>query len=106
MRRIRRFNEFLESSEFDYDRIIKMMKKIHNWGLGIVSSIEDFEKNDEYFKQPIDENDYVEQFHIYLTDLEGGRLRNQFNNNTKLRVGKWKIGPIVNHPNSIWSQRT
>lgn len=91
--------------KFDYDKIIRIIKKTHGWGFGIINNIDDFEANSEYFKDPIDEHDYVEQFHIYLTDLECGRLRGEFNNDTKLRVGRWKTGIQVNKPISIYSQR-
>ena len=67
--------------------------------------MDDFEDNEEYFKDPVDDNDYVEQFHIYLTDLECGRLRGDFNNDRNLRVGHWNKGVQVNKPNSIWNQR-
>ena len=104
MRKIKKFNEMFED-KYDYDKIIRMLKKTHGWGLGIMNNIEDFESNEEYFLNPIDENDYSEQFHIYLTDLKHNRLRGQLDNNPSLRVGKWKIGPIVAKPVSIWSQR-
>ena len=91
--------------KYDYYKIIRMLKKTHGWGFGVIQSIDDFESNVEYFIDPVDENDYVEQFHIYLTDLKCGRLRGQFNNDSKLRVGHWNKGIQVNKPTSIWSQR-
>ncbi len=91
--------------KYDYDKIIRMLKKTHGWGFGVIQSIDDFESNVEYFIDPVDENDYVEQFHIYLTDLKCGRLRGQFNNDSKLRVGHWNKGIQVSKPTSIWNQR-
>jgi hypothetical protein len=51
-------------------------------------------------------HDFAEQFHIYLTDLECGRLRGEMNNDSKLRTGKWKMGIPVYNPTSIYNQRT
>ena len=104
MNKIKKFFEMFED-KYDYDKIIRMLKKTHGWGFGVIQSIDDFESNEEYFKEPVDENDYVEQFHIYLTDLKCGRLRGDFNNDSNLRVGRWTRGVQVNKPTSIWSQR-
>ena len=104
MNKIKKFFEMFED-KYDYDKIIRMLKKTHGWGFGVIQSIDDFEGNEEYFREPIDENDYVEQFHIYLTDLKCGRLRGDFNNDRNLRVGHWNKGVEVNNPRSIWNQR-
>jgi hypothetical protein len=92
--------------KYDYDKIIRILKKVHGWGFGIITNIDEFESNTDYFSNPMDENDYAEQFHIYLTDLKCKRLRGEFNNDTKLRTGKWKIGMPVYNPVSIFNQRT
>ena len=105
MNKINRFYEMFED-KYDYDKIIKILKKTHGWGFGVINNIDEFESNSDYFLNPIDEHDYVEQFHIYLTDLQGKRLRGEFNNNTKLRTGRWKIGIPVYNPISIYNQRT
>jgi hypothetical protein len=104
MNRIKKFFEMFKD-KYDYDKIIRMIKKSHGWGFGVINKIDDFEDNEEYFKDPIDENDYVEQFHIYLTDLECNRLKGGFINDRNLRVGHWNKGVEVNNPRSIWSQR-
>lgn len=104
MNKIKKFFEMFED-KYDYDKIIRMTKKSHGWGFGVINKIDGFEDNEEYFKDPIDENDYVEQFHIYLTDLECGRLKGGFINDRNLRVGHWNKGVEVNSPRSIWSQR-
>ena len=91
--------------KYDYDKIIRMLKKSHGWGFGVIESIDDFESSDEYFKDPIDENDYVEQFHIFLSDLEANHLKGKYNNDSLLRVGRWNKGIQVGKPNSIHSQR-
>ncbi len=91
--------------KYDYDKIIRMLKKTHGWGFGVIQNFDGFESNEEYFKDPIDENDYVEQFHVYLTDLQCGKLRGKFINDSNLRVGRWTRGFQVNKPISIWSQR-
>lgn len=105
MYKIRKFYEMFKD-KFDYDRIISIIKKTHGWGFGVINYMDEFESNKEYFLNPSDENDYAEQFHIYLTDRECGRLRGGFNNDPSLRLGKWKTGFQVNHPVSIYSQRT
>ncbi len=102
--RIKKFNEMFEE-KYDYDKIISILKKTHGWGFGVLQSIDAFESDDEYFKDPIDDNDYAEQFHIYLTDLETGRLRGQINRDSKIRVGLWNKQISVNNPRSIWNQR-
>ena len=110
MKHLKSFNEHKSINEmnyedkFDYSKIIRILKKSHGWGFGIVSSIEEFEDNQEYFLNPIDENDYAEQFHIFLTDKETGQLRGQFNNKHSLRLGKWKIGNQVASPVSIYNK--
>ncbi len=103
--RIKRFFEMFED-KYDYDRIILILKKNHGWGFGVINQIDNFESNEEYFNDPIDEDDYAEQFHIYLTDSESGRLRGNLNKSTSLRLGKWKLGIPVNKPTSIYSQLT
>jgi 8-oxo-dGTP diphosphatase len=99
-------NEMMYQDKFDYDHIISILKKTHGWGFGIVSSIDEFEDNEEYFLNPIDDNDYAEQFHIFLTDKETGQLRGQFQNKTSLRMGKWKTGIQVASPVSIYNKLT
>ena len=104
--RIKKFFEFLVEKNYDYDKILSILKKTHSWGLGILNNLEDFENNEEYFSDPIDENDYSEQFNIYLTDLIAGRLRGQMNKNHSLRLGKWKNGIPVANPTSIYNKLT
>ena len=105
MNKIKRFYEMFET-EYDYDKIIRILKKTHGWGLGISNEIENFISNKDYFLEPIDDHDFAEQFHIYLTDLECGRLRGEMNNDSKLKTGKWKMGIPVYNPTSIYNQRT
>lgn len=85
MKHIKLFNEMKYQDKFDYDRIISILKKSHGWGFGVISNIDSFEDNEEYFLNPEDNNDYAEQFHIYLTDMENGQLRGRFNNKTSLK---------------------
>lgn len=106
MKHLKKFNEMNYQDKFDYDRIILILKKTHGWGFGIISSIDEFENNSEYFLNPEDENDYAEQFHIFLTDKETGQLRGEFNNKHSLRLGKWKIGNQVASPVSIYNKLT
>jgi len=101
---IKSFNEMKFVDKFDYDRIINILKKSHGWGFGVISQIDDFEDNIEYFLNPIDDNDYAEQFHIYLTDKETGRLRGEFRNTHSLRLGKWRLGIQSQKPTSIYTK--
>ena len=104
MTKIKKFFEMFED-KYDYDRIIKILKKSHGWGSGVINDIDDFESNEEYFLNPVDDNMYAEMFHIYLTDKQCKRLRGEFNNDSKLRLGRWKTGIQVNKPFSVWNQR-
>lgn len=101
--KLKKVNEML-NNKFDYDKIINILKKTHGWGFGIINLTEDFESNDLYYIDPVDDNDYAEQFHIFLTDLETGRLRGQFRNEHGLRLGKWKISTPVDAPTSIYNK--
>ena len=69
--RIERFYEMFEG-QFDYDRIVTIMKKKYGWGLGVINFTEDFESNSEYFLSPKDDRQYAEQFNIFLSDMENG----------------------------------
>jgi len=102
--RIMRFNEMMED-KYDYERIIKDLKG-RGWGFGIISSVDDFEANDQYFTNPNSDDEYADQFHVYLTDLQTGQLRGRFNNKQSLRLGTWQHGIQVNTPVSIYNQRT
>ena len=103
--RIKKFFEMFTKS-YDYETILRILKKTHGWGQGSMDLLDDFESNEEYFMDPIDEHDYVEQFHIFLTDAECGRLRGEMNKDFSLRQGKWKIGiPVMGHT-SIYNKLT
>ena len=101
--KLKRVNEML-NNKFDYDKIINILKKSHGWGFGTINFTEDFESNDLYYIDPVDDNDYVEQFHIFLTDLETGRMRGQFRNEHGLKLGRWKMGIPVESPTSIYNK--
>jgi hypothetical protein len=85
MKYLKNFSEMYED-KYDYNYIISILKKSHGWGMGVLSSIDEFEENDEYFLDPSDDNDYAEKFHIYLTDKQTGRLRSDFNTSSDNRV--------------------
>ena len=103
MNHIRRFNEMYED-KFDYENIIKYLKNTHGWGDGVLTYIDGFESNEEYFKNPQNDADYSLQFNVYLTDLEADRLKGEFNTSANnLKVGKWKMGINVNAPTSIYN---
>ena len=106
MKHLKLFNEMNYQDKFDYDRIISILKKCHGWGFGIINSIDEFESSDEYFLNPIDDNDYAEKFHIFLTDRQTGQLRGGIQNRSNLRLGKWKTGFQVNQPISIYNKLT
>lgn len=106
MKNIKYFNEMNYQDSFDYDQIINTLKKTHGWGFGIISYTDEFESNSEYFLNPQNENEYIEQFHIFLTDKTTGQLRGEFNNKHSLRLGKWKTGIQVAAPVSIYNKLT
>jgi hypothetical protein len=103
--RIKRFNEMMDN-KFNYDHIIRTMVKNHGWGNGCIDYVNDFESNSEYFLNPQNDNEYAEQFHIYLTDLQTGQLRGQLQNKHNLRQGKWKLGTQVNRQVNWYSKLT
>lgn len=102
---IERLTEMMEE-KFNYDHIISILKKSHGWGFGVISSIDEFESNPEYFLNPDNDNDYAEQFHIFLTDKETGQMRGQFQNKHSLKQGNWKASVSVNSPTSIYNKLT
>lgn len=98
---------FEELVSYDYDFIFKILKKNHGWGNGCLNYIEQFEKNSEYFFNPEDSNDYVNQFHVFLTDLQTGRLRGDFHKEPSgLRQGVWKMSIPVRQTTSIYNKLT
>lgn len=101
--RIKKFFEMF-SEDFDYDKIIKILRKSYGWGMGIITKIDEFEGNQEYFLDPQNDDDYIEQFNIFLKELSSNRLRGKFNNTQSLKMGKWKLGPNVNYPTSIYNK--
>ena len=103
--RIERFNEMFEG-QFDYDRIVTILKKKYGWGLGIINFTEDFESNPEYFSSPKDDRDYADQFNIFLSDMEIGKMRGEFQNTHSLEPGKWRLGYQVSKPTSIYNKLT
>ena len=104
LKHLKTFNEMKHQDKFDYDKIIRILKKSHGWGFGVLSMTDEFEDNSEYFKNPQDDHDYAEQFHIFLTDKETGQLRGDFSNSHSLRLGKWKTGIQVANPVSIYNK--
>ena len=101
--RIKKFFEMFED-KFDYDRIITILKKNYGWGLGVVTNIDEFENNSEYFQNPQSDDEYIEQFHVYLSDKQADRLRGKLNNTPSLRLGKWKLGIQADKPTSIYNR--
>jgi hypothetical protein len=101
---IKRFNEMVQS--FDYQRIKNDLKSSYGWGEGSMSLCSQFEENSEYFENPSDERDYVDQFHIYLTHLFSNRLRGSLNKNIGLRLGEWSTGVKVSKPTNFYNKLT
>ena len=101
--KIKRYNEMFQD-KFDYDRIIKILKKTYGWGLGVITLIDEFESNPEYFMNPQNEDDYIEQFNIFLSDKNINRMRGELNNTPSLRLGTWKLGTQVSKPTSIYNK--
>ncbi len=104
MKYIKKFYEMNFQDQYDYDNIIMILKKNHGWGFGVLAYTDEFENNEEYFKSPLGDDDYAEQFHIFLTDKQTGKLRNEFTNKHSLRLGKWKLGIQLANPVSIYNK--
>lgn len=104
MFKIKRFNE-IYTNVYNYEHVTKLIKS-HGWGMGSIQFTNEFEENSEYFKDPIGDNDYAEQFHIYLTDKKFNRVRTGLNRNYPLRVGKWQMGTQVTEPVSFYNKLT
>lgn len=94
---------FEEWQKFDYPRILRILQKTKGWGQGSMSYVEEFE-NSEYFKNPENNHDYAEQFHIFLVDLQRGETQG-WSKSPSLPLGKWKTGPTVMSPTSIYNRR-
>ena len=98
---------FEQTTNFDYDYILRILKKNHGWGNGCSNYFEQFENNSDYYLNPQDSNEYAEQFHIFMTDLNTGRLRGTFAKTPSgLRPGKWKMSTPVYNPTSIYNKLT
>lgn len=105
MIKIKRFGEILES--FDYDRIKKDLRSSHGWGEGSMTLCSDFEQNSEYFENPKNEIEYVDQFHIYLFDLFSNRIRdNGLPRNNGIVLGDWPFGTKVSNPRNFYNKLT
>jgi hypothetical protein len=101
MIRIKRFSQILE--QWNYDYILNIIKS-DGWGGGALQFTDDFEKNDEYSANILNDDEYAEMFRIYLLDLENNRLRGTYNKNPSLKVGKWTGQPTVANRVSIYSK--
>ncbi len=101
--KIKKFNEMLED-KFDYDSILQSLRKIYGWGNGVLSFIDEFESNGEYFLDPQSDDEYIEQFNIFLRDKQINKIRGKLNNTHSLRLGKWKLGYQVDSPTSIYNK--
>lgn len=104
MIRIKRFDEISES--LDYKKIQNDLHSTYGWGSGSMSLISEFEGNDEYFQNPVDERDYVDQFHIFLHHLFSNRLRGKSNNDQSIRLGTWSTGVKVSSPINYYNKLT
>lgn len=93
---------FEDWGQFDYDKILRILQKTKGWGVGSMAQTDNFESS-EYFKNPIDEHEYSEQFHIYLSDLSRDGV-NGWKKTPSLPLGKWKTGPTVMSPTSFYSR--
>jgi hypothetical protein len=59
------------SGEIDEDYILYNMKKLHGWGDLNPQLLEEFENSDYYSGTKIND-EYVEEFHKYMTDIQFG----------------------------------
>jgi hypothetical protein len=97
MKHLKYFENF--NSEYDYDMILRILKKKNGWGNACSQFFEQFEDNTEYFSSPQDSNEYAEQFHIFLTDLQNKSLKGEFSKTPSgLRTGVWKMSIPVYQP--------
>ena len=78
---IKRYNEM--ALTFNYDNILSKLKS-HGWGMGSMTLTSEFESNSEYFLSPQNDDEYADQFHIYLTDKHYNRLRGDFQVTSKI----------------------
>lgn len=101
--KIKRFFEMFED-KYDYTKIVDILRNNYGWGNGIIASIDDFESNDQYFTFPDTDDEYAEEFNIYLKDVQVGRMRGKLNTTPALRLGKWKLGYQVDNPVSIYNK--
>lgn len=98
---------FEELVNYDYDFILRILRKNHGWGNASANYFMQFEKDNEYFLNPQDSNDYANQFHVFFTDLQSGRLRGTFHKEPSgLRLGTWKTSISVKSSTSIYNKLT
>lgn len=103
MIKIRRFNEMLQS--FDYDRIKRNLRSSYGWGEGSMTLCSDFEQNSEYYEEPKNEIEYVDQFHIYLFDLFSNRMRNSgLPRQIGIHLGDWPFGTKVSKSKNFYNK--
>jgi hypothetical protein len=101
--KIKKLNEMMDDV-YDYSNIINIMKKRYHWGFGVMNFFEDFESNPEYFQSPKGDDNYADEFNIFLKDLQTGNMRGGFQNRQSLRPGEWNTGIKVNRPESIYNK--
>ncbi len=94
----------MQEDMFDYEKILRTLKNSYGWGLGVITSIDEFESNEEYFLDPKSEEDYIDQFNVYLKDKQVGKERGKLDSTPSLRLGKWKLGYQVDKPTSIYNR--
>jgi hypothetical protein len=83
MKNLKKFKDYSELSWLgesveDEDLILSLMKD-KGWGDLSYNRIEDF-KNSDYYKDPIDENEFVEQFDDYLYSQEDEEFNEEDSN--------------------------
>lgn len=72
MKHIKKFEQL--SQEIDIDYVLSKMKSEHGWG-DIYAYVEEFEAS-TYYSGTMDNDEYVEEFHQYMTDYQFGRINN------------------------------
>lgn len=68
---LRTFENF--NDDRDYDSILDRMKDEHGWGDLSPILIEKFEKS-EYYDPSFTEDEYVDEFHSYMYDIQTGEI--------------------------------
>ena len=74
MKHIKTFEQ-MDYEEVDIDYVLDKMKSEHGWG-DIYLYVPEFEASD-YYSGTTDNDEYLEEFHKYMTDYQFGRINTE-----------------------------